>query len=174
MSEPADPGTTLLFGGVVVAAPLLLTLPAALLLHARGSRWVERAAVAGDTRRTACVLVGAGTVIAALLGFAALWNAPDARALAVVWLAGAYGLFVVGFTAGAERQGRRLLRRDGGVACVVLGWLARSGAFAVPVLWPVIGAYLVSGACGAAVLGLSLRGSGKVTTDASAGSTPDR
>ena len=37
---------------------------------------------------------------------------------------------------------------------LVVGWLARAGLFAVPVIWPLLGAYLVVAAFGAPVVAM--------------------
>ena len=46
----------------------------------------------------------------------------------------------------------------------VLGWLARAGAFAVPVLWPVVGTYLVVAALGAPLVAMLERPAPSPTT----------
>jgi hypothetical protein len=65
--------------------------------------------------------------------------------------------FLAGFAGCARRQGERLTGTTGGVRPLVLGWLARAGAFAVPVLWPVVGTYLVVVALGAPLVAMAER-----------------
>jgi hypothetical protein len=167
-------GETLLLGGVVVAVPLLLALPAALLVHSRRGAWLDRIERAAETRRTACVLAGAGVVLAEVLVWAVLSNVRPLRWAAVAWAAAALAAFVVGFAAGARNQGRRMLGREDGVSCLVLGWLARAGATAVPFLWPAVAAYLVCVSCGAPIVALLAGDGGKRTTEPSPGSSPSR
>ena len=173
MSDGSGEFAYLVVGGAVFAAvPLLFALPAALLVHSRRPAWFDRVARASDGRRTACVLAGAGFVLASALAIGVLWNANPLRGLALAVAAAALAEFLAGFAAGSWNQGRRMLRRDDGVSCLVIGWLARAGAAAVPFLWPVVVAYLVSAACGAPLVALLSRPEGNSTTEPSAGSTP--
>lgn len=175
MSDGGGESAFLLAGGALfVSVPLLLAMPAALLVHSRRRPWFDRVARAADARRTACVVAGAGVVLAAVVVFAVLWNARPLRAFALAWGAAAIAVFLVGFSAGAWNQGRRMLRREDGVSCLVLGWLARAGAAAVPLLWPAVAAYLVSAGCGAPVVALFSRDAENSTTEPSPGSSPSR
>lgn len=173
MSDGSEQVSFYVLGGAVfVAIPLVLALPAALLVHSRRPAWFDRVAGAADGRRTACLLSGAGFLLASAFVSAVLWNAKPLRLAAVVVLLSVLALLLAGFAAGAWNQGRRMLRRDDGVSCLVIGWLARAGAAAVPLLWPVVAAYLVSAACGAPLVALLSRPEGNSTTEPSAGRTP--
>jgi hypothetical protein len=150
-----EPAVVLLVHGVVIAFFVVLGLPAALLLHTFRPAWIEAEARALDRRKTACVLVGAGLAVAAFVVIAAVWS-KNAGA-GILLTAPALAWLVVGFAGCARRQGERLTGSTVGVRPLVLGWLARAGAFAVPVLWPVLATYLVVTAFGAPVVAMFVR-----------------
>ena len=172
-----DAGDKLLWVPVVAGAVTLLSLPAALLVHAWRPAWIDAGADALVRKRTAVVLAGAGVFVAELTAFVFLWNVVGGRVrvLALLLLAAAAAHLVVGFAGCAAAQGRAMLRRDdregGSVTVLVLGWIARGSAFFVPLLNFVIGAYLVASAFGAPVVAW-FGGGPKSTTEPSDGSTP--
>lgn len=147
-----DHGAALLFVGVWIAVAVLLALPAVLLLHTFRPEWIAAEARAFERRKTACVLIGAGLFVLAIVVIGAVWSrhAP----LGVLLLLPTLAWFLAGFAGCARRQGERLAGTTDGVRPLVLGWLARAGAFAVPVLWPVVGTYLVVGALGAPLVAM--------------------
>jgi len=151
-------GFVLVAGGVFFALLVVLGMPLGLLLHASRRDWVAAQARALEHRATACVLIGAAVVVAVVIAFAAL--AKPAPGLAVLVLAGATAWFLVGFAGCARLHGERMLgasRDDAGPRPLVLGWLARAGLFAVPVVWPFVGTYAVVAAFGAPLAALLAR-----------------
>ncbi len=148
--------------GAVLALLVALGLPAALLLHTFRPAWIAAEARALDRRKTACVLVGAGLAVAAFVVIAAVGSRSAGAGL--VLTAPVLAWLVVGFAGCARRQGERLTGSTEGVRPLVLGWLARAGAFAVPVLWPVIATYLVVTAFGAPVVAMFDRRDPPATT----------
>jgi hypothetical protein len=141
----------ILVAGLWLACLVVLAMPTALLLHAWRPEWIARAGRAVEQRKTACVLIGAGLFVVALAVVTAV--AKRNAALGVILAIPALAWFVAGFAGCARRQGERLTGMTGAPAAsvrpLVLGWLARAGAFAVPVLWPVVGIWLVVTAFGA-------------------------
>jgi hypothetical protein len=155
---------------LAAAVVVLLGLPFGLLLLASRRAWLDRAAAAVDRARTATLLAGAGTfLVAVALGVvAARFRA--LQFLAPVLVVALAALFATGFTVGAWAQGRALVARGGGTSCLVWGWLARAGAFAVPLLGVLLGAYLVALSLGTPLVAwLTAR---NATTEPSDGSTP--
>jgi hypothetical protein len=143
-------GVFLVAAGAVFALLAVLGLPLGLLVHACRRDWIAAEARALERRATACVLIGAGAVVAAVIAFAAL--AKPAPGLAVVVAVGATAWFFVGFAGCARLHGERMLgasREDAGPRALLLGWLARAGLIAVPVVWPFVGTYVVVAAFGA-------------------------
>ena len=147
-----DHSVALLFLGACIAVGLLLSMPAVLLLHAYRPDWIAAQARAFDRRKTACVLIGTGLFVLAIvvIGAVSSRHAPLGFLLLLPTLA----WFLAGFAGCARRQGERLTGTTDGVRPLVLGWLARAGAFAVPVLWPVVGTYLVVAALGAPLVAM--------------------
>ncbi|MCE9635681.1 MAG: hypothetical protein K8T90_08255 [Planctomycetes bacterium] len=148
MEPPIDPIGQLMKSQVAFAAAVALGLPLSLLILAWRPAWLDASARAVDEARTKTVLWGAALVV---LGWIAVLFALSARVLhPVAWcvacamLANAYA----GFSVGALAQGRSMLRREAGASPIVWGWLARAGAFAVPVVGVVVGAYFVALASG--------------------------
>jgi hypothetical protein len=157
-------------GGLVLAVLVTLGMGLGLLVASRYPERIERGARVGG--RTATVLLGSGMALIHCVIFAVLVNAP-ARAqvfIAIVWVPVFVFLFVLGFTADALRSGRRISGRDGTPA-IVLGWLVRAGAMAIPFVWTLVAAYLVVSALGNPVAALF---DGKATTAPSPGSSPER
>lgn len=138
--------------GAAIALLVVLGLPAALLLHTFRPAWIAAEVRALDRRKTACVLVGAGLAVGSFVVIAAV--ASRNPAAGVLLTAPALAWLVVGFAGCARRQGERLTGTSDGVKPLVIGWLARAGAFAVPVLWPVLATYLVVTAFGAPVVAM--------------------
>jgi len=145
----------LLLGGVAAAFLVALGLPVALLLHAHLRGFLDREARAVERRATACALIGSGLFVAA--AFVVAVFASRSPPLAAFALAVCAAWFFVGFAGGARLHGERML----GVAPVaaspralVLGWLARAGLCAVPLVWPLLAAYLVIVAFGAPLVAL--------------------
>ncbi len=158
-AKQQDFTAVLLLPGVAIAFVVLFTLPAALLLEGWRPGWIDATARAAGERKTACTLVGAGLVVAELVVFRALAGA-GARAVVPLFLVAAavWANFTVGFAGCARRQAERTLsRKDGRVRLLVLGWLQRSGAYAVPVLWPIVGIYLTVVAQGGPLVALLSR-----------------
>ena len=148
-------GAFMVGAGVFVALLVVLGMPLGLLVHAWRRDWVAAQARALERRATACVLIGAGALVAAVVLFAAL--AHRAPAVAVLVVAAAVAWFLVGFSGCARLHGERMLgasRDDAGPRPLVLGWLARAGLFAVPVAWPFLGTYVVVAAFGAPLAAL--------------------
>jgi hypothetical protein len=140
-------------GGVAAALLVLLGLPVGLLLHSVRREFLVAESRALERRGTACVLVGAGLVFAT--AFVAAVLSPNAGPLAALVFVAAVVLFLVGFAGCAAKQGERMLSRASGDPSprpLVLGWLARAGLFAVPVVWPFVGTYLVVVAFGVPVV----------------------
>ena len=169
----------LLVVGAIVAVFVAFGLPIALLLHACRPDWIAAEARAVESRATACVVVGSGLAVAALAAVAVL--APRAPWLALAVTAAATAWFLVGFAGCARRQGERMLSvdpADPALRPLVLGWLARAGLFAVPVVWPFLGMYLVVVAFGAPIVAMFATGQGLgprsvgATSDGRGGSTP--
>lgn len=142
-----DSAVGLLVYGAIIALLAVLCLPAALLLHTFRPGWIAAEARALERRKTACVLVGAGLAVATFVVVAAV--ASRNAGAGIVLAAPAFAWLVVGFAGCARRQGERLTGAADGVRPLVVGWLARAGAFAVPVLWPLLATYLVVTAFGA-------------------------
>jgi hypothetical protein len=147
-----DPAFVLLVLGAVIAFFVVLGLPAAILVHTFRPGWIAAEARALDRRKTACVLVGAGLAVAAFVVIAAV--SAKRPAAGIFLTAPALAWLVVGFAGCARRQGERLTGTTDGVRPLVIGWLARAGVFAVPVLWPVLATYLVVTAFGAPVVAM--------------------
>ena len=147
-----DHGVALLLVGFWISLAVLFSLPAVLLLHTFRPDWIAAEARAFDRRKTACVLVGAGLFVLALVVIGSVWSRRPA--LGVLLLAPTLAWFLAGFAGCARRQGERLTGTTDGVRPLVIGWLARAGAFAVPVLWPVVGTYLVVAALGAPLVAM--------------------
>ncbi len=152
---PPEAAQFLLAAGVVVALLVLLGLPLGLLVHCCRRDWIAAEARAVERRATACVVVGAGLVI-----LAAVVLLVASRANGLVWaalLAAASAWFLVGFAGCARRHGERMLGvppQFEGIRPLVLGWLARAGLFAAPVVWPFLGTYLVVVAFGAPLVAM--------------------
>lgn len=166
-AKAEDAASFLLVVGAIVAVLVVLGLPFGLLLHSVRRDWIDREARALERRATACALLGAGVVIAWILVLALLQRAPaiglGATACAVAW-------FFAGFAGCARAHGERLVRSVGeGRSALVLGWLARAGLFAVPVLWPLLGAYVVVTAFGAPLAALFARAPSPPAEDATPG-----
>lgn len=149
--------------GIGIALLVLAGLPAALLLQSWRPGVAVAVADAVDRRKTACMLLGAALVITLLLAFAVLEKiGPAAPALCVAVAAG-WGL--VGFAGCSRRTGLRLfgMPPDGSVADarrirpLVVGWLVRCGALAVPFAWPLVLVYLTLLALGAPLVALTGR-----------------
>jgi hypothetical protein len=158
-AKPNEAGGFLLVGGLIAAFLVTLGLPLGLLLHRRRPDFLAAQARAVERRATACVLIGAGLVVAATFVVAAC--APRAPVLAVLALAAAAAWFFVGFAGSARLHGTQMLAPGDAADSprpLVLGWLARAGLFAVPVAWPFLAAYLVVVAFGAPVVALFDRG----------------
>jgi hypothetical protein len=147
-----DSGAALFVVGVWLALVVLLSMPAALLLHTFRPDWIDAEARAFDRRKTACVVAGAGLFVLALVVIGAVWSRKPG--LGAVLLVPAFAWFVAGFAGCARRQGERLTESSSGVRPLVVGWLARAGAFAVPVLWPFVATYLVVAALGAPLVAM--------------------
>lgn len=150
-----ESGVFLLGFGLFLALLVVLGLPLGLLVHAYRRDWVAAQARALERRATACVLIGAGAVVATVVAVAAL--GPRAPGLAVVVAACATAWFLVGFAGCARLHGERLIgapRDHAGPRPLVLGWLARAGLLAVPVVWPFVGTYVVVAAFGAPLAAL--------------------
>lgn len=147
-----DSSAFLLLGGLWIALALVVSLPAVLLVHAFRPDWIAAEARAIERRKTACVLIGAGLFVTAVGVIGAVWaRNPGA---AVLLLLPVLAWFLVGFAGCSLRQGERLTGAIAGTRPLVLGWLARAGAFAVPLLWPVAGVYLVVVALGTPLVAL--------------------
>jgi cytochrome c oxidase assembly factor CtaG len=80
-------GVFMLVAGAFVALFVVLGMPLGLLVHAWRRDWIDAEARALEQRATACVLLGAGGLVAAVVAAAAL--APRAPALAVLVMAAA-------------------------------------------------------------------------------------
>ena len=130
----------------------LAALGFAVLLWSRYRSRIERGVRAGDSRRTASFLSGAGASLAAIV---LLGIAEKSRNGFVIWtvVAAVVALFVLGFTADALRTGRRVTGSDGAGA-LAIGWIVRAGALAVPFAWPVVAAYLFVSALGNPIVAL--------------------
>ena len=136
----------LLLWGLGIALLVVLALPAALLLHTLRPDWIAAEGRALDGRKTACVVFGAAIFVVCFLLVAVTVNRHLPTGLLVT--AAVLCWFVVGFAGCARREGEKLTGATTGVRPLVLGWLARSGAFAVPVIWPFLATYLVVTAFG--------------------------
>ncbi len=143
------------FGGVVLSLVPLASLPLALLYHTWRPDVVRHIAVAyGASRRTSTIVLGAAFGFVALILVSALFQA-QAWPLGAPLLMAAYAYFLLGLAGCARRQGLRLLHTDvedddgTRLKPLVIGWLARSSLLAVPLLWPVFGAYLIATCLGA-------------------------
>lgn len=149
--------------GLPGAVTLLALLPLGLLVQGWRPGAVRAVARAYERRGTAALLVGAGVLLLATLVSGVLQEM-GAGGLIALELAGLVALTVVGFAGCSLRQGLRLrgddVELDDDASCrpLLLGWLARSGAAAAPVLWPVVSLYLLATACGAPLVALASRG----------------
>jgi hypothetical protein len=153
-----ESGEFLFAFGAILALLVVLGMPLGLLVHSCRRDWVAAQARALEQRATACVLFGAAVVVAVVVAAGAL--AKPAPALALLVAAGAAAWFLVGFAGCARLHGERMLgasRDDVGPRALVLGWLARAGLIAVPVVWPFIGTYVVVAAFGAPLAALLSR-----------------
>jgi hypothetical protein len=140
-------------GGLAAFLGVLVGLPVALALHAHRPSWIAAQSRALAHRTTACALVGAGVLFAAL--FLAKAFQPGAPAIAWLVVAVSAAWFYVGFAGCARRHGERMLgvaEGGGELRPLLLGWLARAGLFAVPVAWPFVAMWLVVVAFGAPVV----------------------
>lgn len=142
----------LLLWGVGIALLVVLALPAALLLHTLRPDWIAAEVRALDRRKTACAVLGAASFVVCFFLVAATMNRHLPTGLLVA--AAALSWFVVGFAGCARREGEKLTGATSGVRPLVVGWLARSGAFAVPVIWPFLATYLVVTAFGVPLVAL--------------------
>ncbi len=159
----------LLAGQAAIGIGLLLALGLALLVWSRMRARVERGAFAGERRRTATFLMGAG----ATLGWLVLWSQVERTRNA--WVIGAFVtvffyVVVLGFAADALRTGRRLTGQSG-TRALAIGWVVRASALFVPLAWPVLGIYLLVSALGNPLV--ALFGAGNDTTTPSDGSSAD-
>lgn len=151
-AKPGDAGW--LLAGIIAAVLLVLGLPAALLLHAHRRDWIEGSARALERRATACVVAGAGILVAIAVLVALLATHVPIAALVVLVAATAW--FLTGFSGGARHLGERLLGTgaDTSLRPLVVGWLVRAGLFAVPLVGPLLGVYAVVAAFGAPLVAL--------------------
>lgn len=160
----------LLAGQAVIGIGLILGLGLALLVWSRMRARVERGALAGERRRTATFLMGAGATLAWLVA----WSVAERTRNA--WVIGAFVtvffyFVVLGFAADALRTGRRLTGQSG-TRALAIGWVVRASALFVPLAWPVLGIYLLVSALGNPLV--ALFGAGNDTTTPSDGSSADR
>jgi hypothetical protein len=154
-AKPNEVGQFLVAGGIAAALLVALGLPVGLLVHGVRRDFVASQARAVERRATACVMIGAGLVVATAFVVAVL--ASRAPGLAAAAIAAASAWFFVGFAGCARLHGARMLAPGDSAESprpLVLGWLARAGLFAVPVAWPFLGTYLVVVAFGAPVVAL--------------------
>lgn len=161
----------LLAGQAVIGIGLILGLGLALLVWSRMRPRVERGAFAGERRRTATFLMGAG----ATLGWLVVWSAVERTRNA--WVIGAFVtaffyFVVLGFAADALRTGRRLTGQSG-TRALAIGWVVRASALFVPLAWPVLGIYLLVSALGNPLVAL-FGVTGNDTTTPSDGSSAER
>jgi len=102
--------------------------------------------------------VGSGVLVAQFLVVAILFN--GAWQLGVLALMACLVYLLLGFAGCSRRQGVRMLGLDEEdddprrPRPLVLGWLARAGVTATPVLWPAVCIYLTAGALGAPLVAL--------------------
>lgn len=161
----------LLAGQAVIGIGLLLALGLALLVWSRMPARVERGAFAGERRRTATFLMGAGATLGCLVAWSAIERTRNA------WVIGAFVtvffyFVVLGFAADALRTGRRLTGQSGARA-LAIGWVVRASALFVPLAWPVLGIYLLVSALGNPLVAL-FGASENETTTPSDGNSADR
>lgn len=144
--------------GLPIALGLVASLPAALMLHTWRPALIGRVARAYGERRTAALVIGAGVALGSLLVTAILMQHVWRLGMIVVTVLYAY--LLVGMAGCARRQGVRMAGGDPAtddgrlLRPLVLGWLARAGATACPVLWPLLATYVACTALGAPVVAL--------------------